>query len=72
MNNKFNKLNKFTKSLEKAKTAQEAGEVVNKTVNRFKLIPVEKRFESNSKIPKEWGVPVQRQCMKVTKPIKKI
>jgi hypothetical protein len=33
---------------------------------------VKKRFESNSKIPKEWGVLAQRQCMKVSKPIKKI
>jgi hypothetical protein len=33
---------------------------------------VKKRFESNSKIPKEWGILVQRQCMKVSKPIKKI
>lgn len=33
---------------------------------------VKKRFESNSKIPKEWGILVQRQCMKVSKPTKKI
>jgi hypothetical protein len=33
---------------------------------------VKRRFESNSKIPKEWGILVQRQCMKVSKPTKKI
>jgi hypothetical protein len=33
---------------------------------------VKKRFESNSKIPKEWGILVQRQCIKVSKPTKKI
>ena len=33
---------------------------------------VKKRFESNSKIPKEWGILVQRQCTKVSKPTRKI
>lgn len=33
---------------------------------------VKKIFERNSKIPKQWGVPVQIQCMKVSKPTKKI
>jgi hypothetical protein len=33
---------------------------------------VKKRLESYSKIPKEWGLLVQRQCMVVLKPTKKI